>query len=1208
MFNRRRRTSSTASAASGWSMSNAGSTGPSGTDLLLSNKHPALSSLQAPPTGCHRFDRRKDYDFDLAFDQSNLKSTARKASPTISDKANPAVAAATGATLAATAKTSRDSKQTQKRPLSRNLTDPADYGIQASNQPILPPTVSSLPPLVQDLPRIRKTSRASLLGDPNATDGSTTMTEAEAEAAVEFAAAQRQQASDALTEHRKLVDAQREEQRQASQSILSERQKIAYVGLCYLLFIELENRFDVRHKEAMLATSSYLNFVRKSMRKLYAHMQLNESEQKMIELLPRDNVKLYDMTRSLVSEGETIMVTSEQKLSVANDLEAEARPLATRALVNPTDKHTNAAMAFGSEQMWQTENPFEDAGPASHHSSSQSPPTTAMPKHTADPLHMLAATTASPMQSWDLDDSIDPFKSTNLAASVFEDAVFAPAPALDNPFADPGASTGPQSPTLPESDITAQSYWDTATHDLSTSTTTPAAVHSTHSALSQPPTVPPTGSPSLTSSPAGSRPSSPTSHQSAENVQGERSGASTPESELSPMKKAAQSITIDIKKTIILDMFLLFLTDNVYDSRARYYLRRLAESLDLDWVEVLRLERSLTEQLRLFEMADVEADTAAADPLPSPDVTNPSNATGGENLSRTTSAATELTTTNPADGVELAEARSPAATTAVSPAPVPSPQSHQNMTVAETIKIHSDRLMLFNKKEKKRRWVIMGLATIGGGLVLGLSTGLLAPAIGAGLGAAFATLGVSGTTAFFGSIGGAALITTSGALAGSSLAGIKMERRTRGISTFEFLTVRDHKRVSVVLTVPGWLAGNDEDGSLPFSVIDEVMGDQYALYFEPEMLRELGSILKMLAGEVLSSATVQLLQYTMLHTLMSALTWPITLTKIGYLVDNPWSIGLDRTQKAGAILADVLLHRAQGYRPITLVGYSLGARLIFYCLLELAKSNAFGIIEDVFLFGTPVTAPAEQWRECSSVVGGRFVNGYARNDWVLGFLYRYTNLSRGVVAGLMPVEGASSIENVDISDTMDGHMSYRNYMPKLLKIVGFEVTSDEFLDPEEESTADANKADATDATPQPQDLPERPLSAQSESTLVGAGPHKAAPMRSTTSVPAQSPRASTSSSSAATGGNRSIFNSLNPFASRRHTASSTAAGAASSASMATVTATTSALHLTHDDTTVRQRHHSAIDDMESIRRELELAGVVVKEIESTMPKLYVEKK
>ncbi|RKP34145.1 hypothetical protein BJ085DRAFT_11053, partial [Dimargaris cristalligena] len=54
----------------------------------------------------------------------------------------------------------------------------------------------------------------------------------------------------------------------------------------------------------------------------------------------------------------------------------------------------------------------------------------------------------------------------------------------------------------------------------------------------------------------------------------------------------------------------------------------------------------------------------------------------------------------------------------------------------------------------------------------------------------------------------------------------------------------------------------------------------------------------------------------------------------------------------------------------------------------------------------------------------------------------------GPVAGLMPVEGVSSIENIDITDVMDGHMAYRSYMPRLLKIVGFEVTSDEFLDPD----------------------------------------------------------------------------------------------------------------------------------------------------------------
>lgn len=147
------------------------------------------------------------------------------------------------------------------------------------------------------------------------------------------------------------------------------------------------------------------------------------------------------------------------------------------------------------------------------------------------------------------------------------------------------------------------------------------------------------------------------------------------------------------------------------------------------------------------------------------------------------------------------------------------------------------------------------------------------------------------------------------------------------------------------------------------------------------------------------------------------------------------------------MLADVLLNRSLGVRPITLVGFSLGARVIFYALLELAKNKAFGIVQDVFLLGATLTASQKSWLDVRSVVAGRFINGFARNDWVLNYLFRATT-GGGTVAGLRPIDGIPGLENVDVTDKIAGHMSYRLYMPIILDQLGFPVTATYFDEPE----------------------------------------------------------------------------------------------------------------------------------------------------------------
>ena len=111
---------------------------------------------------------------------------------------------------------------------------------------------------------------------------------------------------------------------------------------------------------------------------------------------------------------------------------------------------------------------------------------------------------------------------------------------------------------------------------------------------------------------------------------------------------------------------------------------------------------------------------------------------------------------------------------------------------------------------------------------------------------------------------------------------------------------------------------------------------------------------------------------------------PIVLTKLSYLIDNPWSVSQARADMAGLILADSLIDRNLGARPITLVGFSLGSRVIFSCLKELAKRGAVGIIQNAYLFGSPVVVKRDEYIKAKTIVSGRFVNGYATNDWILG--------------------------------------------------------------------------------------------------------------------------------------------------------------------------------------------------------------------------------
>lgn len=374
-----------------------------------------------------------------------------------------------------------------------------------------------------------------------------------------------------------------------------------------------------------------------------------------------------------------------------------------------------------------------------------------------------------------------------------------------------------------------------------------------------------------------------------------------------------------------------------------------------------------------------------------------------------------------------------------------------NKTIENKDEKMRDRLFIEKhiQKNRTRRLTYIGLATLGGSLAIGLSAGLLAPVIGAGLAAGLTTVGISGTGGFLAGVGGSVAITTGGVAIGAKVGNKAGSRRVGDVQTFEMKALHNNKRSNLIITVSGWMNGEMDDVRLPFSTVDPVMGDMFSLLWEPEMLKSMGQTIGILASEALSTSIQQILGATILTALMSAIQLPMALSKLSYLLDNPWNVSLDRAWKAGKILADTLVSGNMGVRPITLVGFSLGLRLIYSCLIELANRGGYGLVENVILLGNPVTVKHDQITLARSVVSGRFVNGYIKNDWILGYLFRATGGGLLTVAGISPIDKIPGVENFDCTEYVEGHMSYRKAIPKIMKALDWEVLSEEFAEIEE---------------------------------------------------------------------------------------------------------------------------------------------------------------
>ena len=269
---------------------------------------------------------------------------------------------------------------------------------------------------------------------------------------------------------------------------------------------------------------------------------------------------------------------------------------------------------------------------------------------------------------------------------------------------------------------------------------------------------------------------------------------------------------------------------------------------------------------------------------------------------------------------------------------------------------------------------------------------------------------------------------------------------------------------------------------------------------------------------------------SLLSSITTAISWPRAF--FSSKQRTAWDVGLLRAEKVGHILADeIILTRSRGQRPITLVGYSLGARVIFSALQTLAQygetgnADVYSMIDSVYLIGSAIENNSSWTRVCT-VVNGRFVNAYSKEDWMLPLLYQTSNsshLSKNGIAGTSKInlpdsvvdstnsvlnransvqrgprkylyEGVSTpmsptnpnyyppseavvetqadakwIENVDISSIINNHDQYPNKLGEILEFIGFERT--QALSESQDSASPAISASPTTTKAKHSDRP-----------------------------------------------------------------------------------------------------------------------------------------
>ena len=350
-----------------------------------------------------------------------------------------------------------------------------------------------------------------------------------------------------------------------------------------------------------------------------------------------------------------------------------------------------------------------------------------------------------------------------------------------------------------------------------------------------------------------------------------------------------------------------------------------------------------------------------------------------------------------------------------------------------------DQCAPFNPVKRRGR-----LAVLAGGAALGgVAAFVTAPAAATALGAA--ALAKGGVVGGAGKLGAAVIGSRLTASALGSYKGLRLAQRyLDDLQHFEFVPatnlVNTKENAHQYVFVNGFLSQDEQEFGdwhqaindlksfhrpfsapqphLPFTDLHQANG--WHLRWDAKHLRELQLSF---AGNSMQSLFTKNWRQAPVHVLTG-------------LADNAWHHAYTNARKAGILLAKALWSTPVQQR-FTLVGHSLGARVVFHALQRLHKlqqqeSGAAPRVRHVVLLGAAQGRRHRyQWQNVGEACSGYVFNCYSKQDQVLRWLYQSANLGMSRPAGRGEVPAPAL--NIDCTPWVEGHRKWKQSLATIFQ-------------------------------------------------------------------------------------------------------------------------------------------------------------------------------